>query len=167
MKKLDETLIYKYNKLRKKVNMKIGIAADHHGVEAKSKLIELLKKRKHEVKDYGTNSTEAVDYPLLAFQLGEDIAKKEIDFGILLCGSGIGMSIACNKVKGVRCAKVNSLKDAYFSRYHNNANVIALSAGGLQRRLEKIVDLFLVTSFSKEERHHRRVRQIDHYKEKK
>ena len=145
--------------------MKIGIAADHHGVKAKEKLIRYLEKKGHSVINYGTNHETAVDYPLYAFKVGEGIAKKEIDYGILLCGSGIGMSIACNKVKGVRCAKVNTIREAMYSRLHNDANVVAMSASISSVKMKDMIDTFLKTEFSTEERHQRRVDQINKYGE--
>lgn len=141
--------------------MTVGIATDHHGVVVKKELISNLEQRGYQVINYGSDSEDPVDYPLYAFSVGEAIQKGEIDFGILICGSGIGMSIACNKVKGVRCAKVNTSNEAMYSRLHNDANVIALSASSSD--ILEIIDAFLSTDFSSEERHHRRVEQINHY----
>lgn len=141
--------------------MTVGIATDHHGVVVKKELISYLEQREYQVINYGSDSEDPVDYPLYAFSVGEAIQKGEIDFGILICGSGIGMSIACNKVKGVRCAKVNTSNEAMYSRLHNDANVIALSASSSD--ILEIIDAFLSTDFSSEERHHRRVEQINHY----
>lgn len=141
--------------------MTVGIATDHHGVVVKKELISYLEQRGYQVINYGSDSEDPVDYPLYAFSVGEAIQKGEIDFGILICGSGIGMSIACNKVKGVRCAKVNTSNEAMYSRLHNDANVIALSASSSD--ILEIIDAFLSTDFSSEERHHRRVEQINHY----
>ena len=141
--------------------MTVGIATDHHGVVVKKELISYLEQREYQVINYGSDSEAPVDYPLYAFLVGEAIQKGEIDFGILICGSGIGMSIACNKVKGVRCAKVNTSNEAMYSRLHNDANVIALSASSSD--ILEIIDAFLSTDFSSEERHHRRVEQINHY----
>ena len=92
--------------------MKVGIASDHRGYALKQKLLEELKKT-YEMIDYGTNNEESTDYPIYAFRLGEQIGK-EIDKGILICGTGIGISIAANKVKGVRCAKVSTKEEADF-----------------------------------------------------
>ena len=100
--------------------MKIGIVSDHRGYELKSKIIKKMKNI--DFIDYGTDSNKSVDYPDYAFKLGEKINKKEVDLGIAICGSGIGICIACNKVKGVRCAKVNSIKDAIYTRKDNNAH---------------------------------------------
>ena len=86
--------------------MKLAIATDHRGVEVKQNLIKFLESEGYNVIDYGTNSEESVDYPDYAFKVGEAVARKEVDYGILVCNTGIGMSIAANKVKGVRCARV-------------------------------------------------------------
>ena len=93
--------------------MKIGIASDHRGYNLKAKLIKYLSKKGYEAIDYGTDSSESVDYPDFAFKLGEEYNKESFDYGIAICGNGIGISIACNKVKGVRCAKVDSKKKQF------------------------------------------------------
>ena len=141
--------------------MKIGIANDHRGFELKQKLTIFLESMGYTIIDYGTNSSKSVDYPLYAFKVGEAIKDKQIDFGILICGTGIGMSIACNKVKNVRCARVCSNDDAYYARLHNNSNVIAISEG--LENYEEIIMTFLNTEFSKEEKHNRRVDLINKY----
>lgn len=140
--------------------MKIGIASDHRGVILKEKIKNYLNS-KYQIIDYGTNSIESVDYPQYAYKIGEAVRDKKIDLGILICGTGIGMSIACNKVKGVRCAKVNDKEEAFLARNHNNANVIALSEKTIDYK--EIIDTFLTTNFSNEEKHHRRVEMIDKY----
>ena len=140
--------------------MKIGIASDHRGVILKEKIKNYLNNR-YQIIDYGTNSIESVDYPQYAYKIGEAVRDKKIDLGILICGTGIGMSIACNKVKGVRCAKVNDKEEAFLARNHNNANVIALSEKITDYK--EIIDTFLTTNFSDEEKHHRRVEMIDNY----
>ena len=140
--------------------MKIGIASDHRGVILKEKIKNYLNNR-YQIIDYGTNSIESVDYPQYAYKIGESLRDKKIDLGILICGTGIGMSIACNKVKGVRCAKVNDKEEAFLARSHNNANVIALSEKTTDYK--EIIDTFLTTNFSDEEKHHRRVEMIDNY----
>ncbi len=139
--------------------MKIGIASDHRGVILKEKIKNHLKN--YQITDYGTNSIESVDYPQYAYKIGEALQNKKIDLGILVCGTGIGMSIACNKVKGIRCAKVNDVEEAYLARSHNNANVIAL--GEKTKDYKEIIDTFLTTPFSFEEKHKRRVMMIDEY----
>lgn len=139
----------------------IGIASDHAGYEIKKVLIDYLKNKNYEVKDYGCNDTTSVDYPVYAFKLCEDI--NSLDKGILICTTGIGMSIAANKVKGIRCAKVDTVDEAVLTRMHNNSNVIALSALKNVEEIEKIIDAFLETSFSNEERHIRRNNMVDNY----
>lgn len=140
--------------------MTVGIASDHRGFLIKQEVTKYLKENGYNIIDYGTTSDESVDYPKYAFKVGEAI-DKEIQYGILICGSGIGMSIACNKVRGIRCAKADSVEDAIASKLHNNANVIAISANNAE--IIEIVEKFLKTDFSKEERHIRRVNMIDTY----
>jgi len=143
--------------------MKIGIANDHHGVEIKQKLLKYLTEECYTVIDMGTNSSDNVDYVPYAFKVGESILNNEIDRGILICGSGIGMTIACNKVKKVRCAKIDNLSEARASREHNNANVIAINSNLKFNLILEIIDTFLRTEFSNEERHIRRNEMIDNY----
>lgn len=145
--------------------MKIGIASDHRGYKAKSKLIPYLQKKGYEVKDYGTDSLQSVDYPDFAFALGKGIQAEEIEKGILICGTGIGIGIAANKVKGVRCAKVDSVGDAKHCRIDNNANVIAFGEKIGIWKAKDMIDVFLQTSFSTNERHHKRVDKMDGYQE--
>lgn len=147
-----------YNKVGD--NMKIAIASDHRGYELK----EYIKKNLKDVQviDLGTNSIKSVDYPDYAFKLGEYVVKNNC-YGIVICGSGIGISIACNKVKGVRCAKVNSIKDAICTRNDNDSNVIALSSTINKERALKIITSFINTSFSNEERHIKRINKINEY----
>lgn len=140
--------------------MKIGIASDHRGVILKEKIKNYLNDR-YQIIDYGTNSIESVDYPQYAYKIGESVRDNKIDLGILICGTGIGMSIACNKVKKVRCAKVTTKEEAFLARSHNNANVIALSEN--VTNYKEIIDTFLTTDFSNEEKHIRRVEMIDNY----
>mgnify|MGYP001625216171 FL=1 len=140
--------------------MKIGIASDHRGVILKEKIKNYLNDR-YQIIDYGTNSIESVDYPQYAYKIGESVRDNKIDLGILICGTGIGMSIACNKVKKVRCAKVTTKEEAFLARSHNNANVIALSEN--ITNYKEIIDTFLTTDFSNEEKHIRRVEMIDNY----
>ena len=144
--------------------MKIGIASDHRGFALKKSLIEYLEKR-YEVIDYGTNSDVSVDYPDYAFRLGKAVSQQEVLFGIAICGSGIGISIACNKVKGVRAGKVNSLKDVIATRKDNDANIICLSEDTDYLLAQEMVDAFLTTPFSLEERHKKRIEKITKYEE--
>ena len=143
--------------------MKIGITSDHRGFELKTKLIDYLKKKNFEVIDFGSNSTEMVDYTIYAFNLGERVAKKEVDFGIVICGTGIGISIACNKVKGIRCAKVDNAKEAELTRKDNDANVLALNGSMPLYRAKDIVDKFFSTDFSNVERYIKRIGHITEY----
>lgn len=145
--------------------MRIGIANDHRGFELKKQLVEYLESLNYEVINYGSDSMESVDYPVYAFKIGEAIQKKEIDRGILICRTGIGMSIACNKVKSVRCAKVDSVEDAALTRIDNDSNVIAISYVKNITEIKEIIKTFLEMKFSDEDRHKRRVGLIDKYGE--
>lgn len=143
--------------------MKVGIVSDHRGYELKKELVKELTN--YELIDYGTYSTESVDYPDYAFLLGDKVVKKEVDYGIAICGSGIGISIACNKVNGIRCAKVNTVLDAKMTRLDNDANVIALSAKTNKNDAIELINTFLETKFSYEERHINRINKIKNYEE--
>lgn len=143
--------------------MRIGIASDHHGVEIKQNLINFLGNIGYNVVDYGTNGSDMVDYPDYAFKIGEEVANKNIDFGILLCNTGIGMSIACNKVKGARCAKVSNIYEAEMARRDNDANVIALSTRMDIEEMKRIVDKFLNSEYANIDRYNRRVGKINNY----
>lgn len=138
--------------------MKIGIANDHHGVALKNKIINYLHNKDISCINFGTNSNESVDYVEFAVKLCNAVNNKEIDYGILICGTGIGMSIVANKVKGIRCGKVNTAREAHLTKEHNFANVIALGEDVLD--VEKIIDEFIYTNYSAEERHKRRVYEI-------
>ena len=107
--------------------MKIAIASDHRGVEYKKEIIKYLEEKNYIVIDCSTQNTETDDYPDFAFKVCEKIVAKEAEVGILVCRTGIGMSIAANKVKGIRCAKINSLEDAILSRNDNGANVMTFN----------------------------------------
>ncbi|ROL61491.1 ribose 5-phosphate isomerase B [Bacteroidetes/Chlorobi group bacterium ChocPot_Mid] len=108
--------------------MKIAVASDHAGYELKVKLSDWLKDNNYVVNDFGTYSIDSCDYPEYAFKAALSVAKKECNYGIIVCGSGIGMSIVCNKVKGIRAANCCSEEMAVLSRKHNNANVLNLGA---------------------------------------
>ena len=146
--------------------MKIGIANDHRGYKLKLKLVDYLKKKGYEVTDYGTDSTVSVDYPDYGILLGEKVRNKEVDYGIAICGSGIGISIACNKVKGIRCAKVNNTREAKLCRQDNNANIIALNEKMYVFEAKDIIDTFLKTAYKEEERYQRRIDKISKYEGK-
>ena len=144
--------------------MKIGFASDHRGYQLKKYLIEELEKN-YEIEDYGTYSEESVDYPDYAFILGENVVNKNVDFGVAICGSGIGISIACNKVKGIFCAKVSNKEEAYYTRNDNNSNIVAFSEKTNKEEALEIVKTFVETPFSNEERHLRRINKITKYEE--
>lgn len=141
--------------------MKIGIVSDHRGYDMKNKIIKQIKDI--EFVDYGTYSKESIDYPDYAFKLCEELNNKEVDLGIAICGSGIGMSIACNKVKGIRCARVTSIKDVKITRIDNNANVIAFSSSINFNKVKRMIEEFKNTPFSKEDRHNKRINKINEY----
>ena len=146
--------------------MKVGIACDHRGYKLKEKLKGYLEKKGYEVLDLGTNSSEMVDYSDYGIELGERVRDKKVDLGIAICGTGIGISIACNKVKGVRCARVTNSHDAKETRIHNNANVVALSSKLFFFEAKDIVDKFLTTEYVEEERFERRINKITKYEDK-
>ena len=143
--------------------MKIGIANDHGGVEVKNEILKHLVLQGYQVKNYGTDTDESVDYPIYAYKVGNAIKEHEIDIGILICKSGIGMSMAANKVKGVRCARVETVEDAALTREHNHSNVLALGARTDLETLKKIVDTFITTPYGEEERYVRRAHMLDNY----
>ena len=145
--------------------MKIGFASDHRGYHLKEELINELKET-YTIVDYGTNSEESCDYPDYAFKLGEAVVNKEVDYGVAICGSGIGISIACNKVKGIRCAKVDNEEEAKITRIDNNANIIALNEKISKEQALKLIEVFINTEFSNLEKHQRRINKIKEYEER-
>ena len=144
--------------------MKIGIASDHRGYKLKEALKELLE---YELIDYGTNSEESCDYPDFAFKLGEAVAKKDVRYGIAICGYGIGISIACNKVKGIRYAKVVNSEEAKYTRLDNDSNIVAFSEKVSVEEAMDIVNTFINTEFSNLEKHQRRIDKITAYEDDK
>lgn len=123
--------------------MKIGIANDHRGYETKQKLTKYLTDLGYNVVNYGTDSTDRVDYTKYGFILAEKVASHEVDYGIAICGSAIGISIACNKVKGIRCGKINTKEEAIHGRERDFINVVALSGEADIEENKKIVKAFL------------------------
>ncbi len=123
--------------------MKIGIANDHRGYETKQKLTKYLTDLGYNVIDYGTNSQDRVDYTKYGFILGEKVANHDVDYGIAICGSAIGISIACNKVKGIRCGKVNTVEEAIHGKERDFVNIIAISGESDIENNKKIVKAFL------------------------
>ena len=143
--------------------MKIAIAADHGGYEYKDILTAYLTEKGHTVEDMGCFSGDSVDYPDYAIPLGERVSNNEFDRGILLCGTGIGMSVAANKVSGVRCALCAETVSARLARAHNNANVLAMGARVIGIEMAKaIIEVFLETQ-EESGRHARRVEKIKKY----
>jgi ribose 5-phosphate isomerase B len=145
------------------LSMKIGIGADHRGFFLKEELKKFLEKNNFEVKDFGTFSDEAFDYPDVAFPLGEAVKKRKIAKGILICGSGLGMSIAANKIKGIRAALCLNKEMAKMARNHNDANILVLAANFTTlRKAKEIVKTFLKEKFEGG-RHLRRINKIKKY----
>jgi ribose 5-phosphate isomerase B len=140
--------------------MKIAVASDHRGFEGKRKLIPVLKQKGHEVEDFGTESAASCDYPDFAFPAARAVVQGQCDVGILMDGSGIGMSIVANKVPGVRAALVHDEVTARRSREHNHCNVLCLGTDLLsEQQIVKIVEIFLETPFA-DGRHTRRIEKI-------
>lgn len=140
----------------------IAIGSDHGGFQLKQEVIKYLEDNNKEYKDYGCYNTDSCDYPDFAKEVCQSIVKKESEKGILICGTGIGISIAANKVKGIRAALCHDCFSATATREHNDANVLALGGRiiGVELAL-KIVDTFLNTEFSNEERHIKRISKIE------
>jgi ribose 5-phosphate isomerase B len=137
--------------------MKIALGADHAGAEAKDRLVRLLSEAGHEVEDCGADGTSSVDYPDFAVAVARRVADGDVERGILVCGTGIGMSIAANKVAGVRAAKCNDPSEAQLSRAHNDANVLCLGARVLDATvLAEVAQTFIDSPFEGG-RHARRV----------
>ncbi len=142
--------------------MKIGIANDHHGIELKSRIIKYLENHNIEYVNYGCDEENNVDYVDYAVSLCNGINNNEVNLGILICGTGIGMSIAANKIHNIIAAKVNTPKEAMLARSHNQANVMTLAE--YTQDLEEILDNFINTKPSDEERHKRRLDKIRNLK---
>jgi len=140
--------------------MRIVIGSDHRGVEIKRRLLDQLRSCGHDVLDIGTESAESVDYPDYAYEVAKLVGNGEREFGLLICGTGTGMCIAANKVRGVRAASCQDVLTAEMSRRHNDANVLCLSADLVgEDQMTKMIRLFLETPFDGG-RHARRVEKI-------
>ena len=138
--------------------MKIALGCDHGALALKNALIPHLEKMGHEVKDFGTYTLDSCDYPDFAAPAAQAVADGECDKGIVLCTTGIGVSITANKIKGVRCALLSDVMSARMTREHNDTNVMAIGAGVVGQMLAfEIVDAWLGTEFSNEARHQRRI----------
>ncbi len=140
--------------------MKIAIGSDHRGFDAKRRLVTLLQQLGHEILDVGPQGRDSVDYPDYAFQVAQAVSEGRVERGVLICGTGIGMCIAANKVHGVRAAPCHDTITAEMSRRHNDANVLCLSADLLSEELmERMMRIWLATEFESG-RHARRVEKI-------
>ena len=140
--------------------MNIGITNDHRGVEVKSFLTNYLNELGYNVIDYGTNSSEPADFPDYAKRLGEGILNKEVELGIAICGTGIGMSIALNKMKGIYCAKVSMVSEASLAKAHNDANAIAISEEMDRELMKDVISTFINTPFTNIDRYKNRNNKI-------
>lgn len=141
--------------------MKVAIACDHGAVEYKEIVKEMLEKQGHIVKDFGCDSCESVDYSDYAYPCAKAVAEGEYDRGIVICGTGIGVSIVANKVDGVRCALCSDPVSAKLTREHNDSNVLAMGQRVLGVEIMKeIVQVWIHTEFSHDERHQRRIDKV-------
>ena len=140
----------------------IALGCDHGGYELMQEVIKYLEEQNIEYKNFGTDSLSSCDYPVYAKKVAHAVANKECELGILICGTGIGISIAANKVKGVRAALCHDVFSAEATKLHNNANILAMGGHVVGPGLAiKIVDTFLNTPFSNDERHNRRISMIE------
>ncbi len=141
--------------------MKIAIACDHGALDLKNAVIAHLTKQGHEIVNFGTDTLDSCDYPDFAAPAARAVAAGECDRGIVMCTTGIGVSISANKVRGIRCALLSDLMSARMTREHNDTNMMALGAAVVAQPLAlEIVDTWLNTEFSRGERHMRRVHKM-------
>ena len=147
-------LVIKMNK-----KFKLGLASDHRGYKLKKELINYLQNN-YEIIDCGAYDDNSCDYPDFAYQLGKKIVNNEVDYGIGICGSGIGISIALNKIPGVYCAKVNNSKEARYTRLDNNTNCVAFSEEVTLDEAINIIETFVNTEFSNLDKHNRRIQKV-------
>ena len=150
------------NQYKERRTRRVALGSDHGGFELKQEIIKYLEEKNIEYKDYGCYSTESTDYPIYAKKVAHGILDGECELGILVCGTGIGISITANKIKGIRAAVCTDCFTAEATRLHNDANILALGGRVVGPGLAvKIVDTFLNTPFSGDERHIRRIAQIE------
>ena len=141
--------------------MKIAIGCDHGALELKNKLVAHLSAQGHELSDFGTHTLDSCDYPDFAAPAARAVASGACEKGIVLCTTGIGVSITCNKIDGIRCALLSDVMSARMTREHNDTNMMALGAGVVGQMLAlEIVDTWLGTEFSHNERHQRRIDKV-------
>ena len=147
--------------------MIIAIASDHRGLHLKTAVIRHLEDKGYEVRDFGTRDKASCDYPDFAGPAAKAVASGEAEKGIVICTTGIGVSITANKISGIRCALCHDVTTARLTRLHNDANVLAIGAGVIGENVAMdVVDTFLSTAFSGEERHARRIAKIAEYDKK-
>ncbi len=140
--------------------MKIAIGSDHAGFVLKEQIKEYLSSKGHQLNDFGTHDEKSVDYPDYGFAVGNSVIAKESDFGVVCCGSGIGISIATNKIKGIRCALLYNVEVAKLAKEHNDANVIAFGARYMDKELVfQMIDAYMSTLFQAS-RHTKRIEKI-------
>ena len=141
--------------------MKIAIGCDHGALDLKNKVIAHLTAKGYEVVNFGTDTLDSCDYPDFAAPAAKAVASGECEKGIVLCTTGIGVSIVCNKVKGIRCALLSDVMSARLTREHNDTNMMAIGAGVVGQMLAlEIVDTWIGTEFSHNERHQRRINKV-------
>ena len=141
--------------------MKIAIACDHGALELKNNMKSHLQEKGYEVVDFGTHTLDSCDYPDFAAPAAKAVAAGECEKGIVLCTTGIGVSITCNKVNGIRCALLSDVMSARMTREHNDTNMMAIGAGVVGQMLAlEIADTWLSTEFSHNERHQRRIDKV-------
>ena len=147
--------------------MKIAIGSDHGGYQLKERLKKYLQELNIGYKDFGCKSEKSVDYPDIGFKVSNEVRKGNYERGILICGTGIGMSIVANKIKGIRASLCHDVFSARYAREHNNANILTLGARVIGVGLaQEIVKVWLKTNFSQEERHNRRLNKIKQEEDK-
>lgn len=139
--------------------MRIAIGCDHRGLKLKQPIIKLITSAGHSYEDFGSFTSEPVDYPDIASKVGRAVAKGDFDRGILICGTGIGMCITANKVRGIRAALCHSIFSARLARQHTNANILCLSGEEKPKQIAQIIDIFFATEFEGG-RHQRRLDKI-------
>ena len=141
--------------------MKISIGCDHGALALKNKVVAHLTAQGHEVMDFGTHTPDSCDYPEFAAAAAKAVASGECEKGIVLCTTGIGVSISANKIDGIRCALLSDVWSAKMTRLHNDTNMMALGAGVVGENLAlEIADVWLTTEFSGDERHQRRINKL-------
>jgi ribose 5-phosphate isomerase B len=141
--------------------MKISIGCDHGGMELKTKVVSFLQDNGYEVVDFGTYTADSCDYPEIAAAAARAVASGECEKGIVLCTTGIGVSITANKIDGIRCALLSDVWSAKMTRLHNDANMMAIGAGVVGTNLAfEIIDTWLGTEFSGDARHQRRIDKL-------